>query len=204
MSLFHITIPSLFQRLQYSWDKRNLDFERYRPPALDFGVQPCVTIHLAGESRAKENSEYTRQEQSTWDSKLVVKDTRFHVLRRGLRTEQTSQGPLASSQADKLQGLLKDNPNKYSLVASERLRVDKLPALSIIHSKEEDKNIVGYHPGPVDTMSFKRDCNVVPILKQTTPPAHLHRDDFNLYCSGHSVHNKMDYPIRKLSSCQEN
>ena len=163
-----------------------------------------MTIHLAGETRAKEKLEYTRQEQSTWDSKLVVKDTRFHVLRRGLRTEQTSQGPLASSQADKLQSLLKDSPNKYSLIASERLRVDKLPALSIIHSKEEDKNIVGYHPGPVDTMSLQRDCNVVPILKQTTPPAHLHRDDFNLYCSGHSVHNKMDYPIRKISSCQEN
>ena len=87
-------------------------------------------------------------------------------MRRSLKTEQTSRGRKASSQLEKLEGLLKDPVQKQSLKGHS-----DLPALSTIHSfglsGHQDSNIVGdqgvgYQPGK-NRGSLKVDRNVIPI-----------------------------------------
>ena len=150
-----------------------------------------VTIHLAGDSRQRELEEQEEKEQRVWQDRLVVDDTSFHVLRRNIKTECRNRGAKASTQTEKVKGLLKDEPKKVSFRPSERLRVDNLPALSLIHKGDdsplEDTTVVGYLPGPRVDQGLKRDINVIPIFKPLKPPEDLHRKDFVLYCGNSSV-----------------
>jgi hypothetical protein len=158
------------ERLQFPWDEKEKDFELHRKPPLDFGVSYPPTIHLAGDSRKKELGDFLDKEEEKWTQSLVVSDTRFHGLRRGAKTEQTSRGRHASNQMDKLQGLLKSSPERHSLKDHS-----DLPALSTLHSfglsGQQDSNIAGdrgkgYRPGGLRG-SLKVDRNVIPI--STTP-----------------------------------
>ena len=160
-----------------------MDLDRYRPCPLDFGVKHPVTIHLAGGSRLKELKQYEEKQWNKWMGKVVVNDIKFHHLRRGIGTECVAQGPKASTQIDKLQGLLKDRPKKISYRLTEQLRVDNLPPLSLIHKNEdsEQQGVVGYIPGPYSTGSLKPDCNTIPLYKPFQPPKDLHRKDFVFY-----------------------
>ena len=162
-----------------------MDFELYRPSPLDFGVKQPVTIHLAGETRKQELKEHKDNEQREWKSRVVVDDTRFHILRHSIKTETSTKGRKAASQIDKLQGLLKDNPAKVSLRPSERLRVDNLPSLGTITMNEEgvEKTLVGFLPGPDMNRSLKQNKNTIALFKPVKLPANLHRKDFVLYSS---------------------
>ena len=71
-------------RLHFGWERRSEDFERYNPPPLTFGTPPPITIHLAGESRAQELRETVEKEEEIWRSKVIVKETQFHVHRKGI------------------------------------------------------------------------------------------------------------------------
>lgn len=96
--------------------------------------------------------------------------SRFHTLRKGSQTEQTPKGKKASSQLDKLQGLLKDAPQKHSLKMHGNS--SDAPPLSTLHSfglsGKKDSNIagdrgVGFHPAEFGKGSLKMDRNVIPI-----------------------------------------
>ena len=142
--------------------------ERYRQPPVDFGVTYPATIHLAGETRKKELEECNTQQKKCWQSKVVVDDTRFHGLRRGIRTELAVRGPKAATKIDHLTGLLKDRPIKTSLTF---LPVDGLPALSVMRElDDEERGVVGYLPGPCPDRSLKLNWNTVSITK-TIPTA---------------------------------
>ena len=122
-------------------------------------------------------------------------------LRQGIRSE-LSQG--ASCQLDKLQGVLKDRPNKYSL-RREGLSFSPTPALSVVHDPGVDANVNilnvsdegeltggggaeshrGYAPGPDQSKSLKRDCNRIPRYGrgtggcgEDTKVNQLHGNDF--------------------------
>lgn len=140
--------------------------ERYQPPPVDFGVTHPATIHLAGESRKKELGDYEAQLNKSWQSKLVVMDTKFHGLRRGVHTELTARGPKAAAKVDHLTGLLKDSPTKN---AYRFLPVDRLPALRVMREPdEEERGVVGYLPGPCLDRSLKLNWNTVPITKNVS------------------------------------
>ena len=77
-------MASGFFRLQFGWEQRSQDFECYRPPPIHFGPPPPPSIHLGGASRTRELQEFLDREQEEWSTKVVVKDTQFHALRRGI------------------------------------------------------------------------------------------------------------------------
>ena len=133
-----------------------------------------VSVHLAGQSRDEEIKEFKEKERKIWHDKVVVEDTIFHIHRHSIKTENAIGGPNASTQIDKLKGLLKDKPKKISLQPSEHLRVDNIPMLGLIRLKEEhdEDAIVGYHPGPNLVQSLKRDSNVVPVYRTVEPDCH--------------------------------
>ena len=103
----------------------------------------------------------------------------LYLDRKGIRTELTGCGPRATTQLDKLQGLLKDSPQKYSL-KQNGLPVYDIPALHVVHNPSVDSrlNIInvsndsqqdgskkGYVPGPNETRSLKLDSNVIPLTE---------------------------------------
>lgn len=124
------------------------------------------------------------KDAEAWQAKLVVANSQFQVLRRGIRTELSDKGLHASSQTDQLSGLLKDKPVKKGLLPSNQLRVDTIPALRVISScsqEEEHSQVVGFLPGP-SSHSLKLDSNVIPLLRPASLPSHqLHPCDFNSY-----------------------
>lgn len=99
----------------------------------------------------------------------------------GIRTELTLSGPQAGTQLDKLQGILKDSPEKYTL-REEGLRLEPTPALDVVHNPSVDprrkvlvverehegegSKVVGYRPGPCEKRSLKLDSNVIPIEEE--------------------------------------
>lgn len=157
--------------MQFSWDDRGRDFERYHPPPQCFSPTPPVTIHLAGGSRAKELAEFTQREREIWQSRLVVDDTDFSVFRRGVKTELHDR---ACCQADRLLSILKHRPLKKGMAQTEQLRVDNIPALSVIGSSgmEDEQRVVGFTPGPHTRRSLRLSCNAIPITR-TDPPSPL-------------------------------
>lgn len=92
-------------------------------------------------------------------------DLRFHVLRRNPKTETTTRGAKATTQIEKMKGLLKDKPNRLSLKLSEHLRVDNIPAISTIRMNEDEDSIIGFLPGPDSLRSLKRNANVIPLYQ---------------------------------------
>lgn len=100
-----------------------------------------------------------------------------HPLHRQGISSELSEG--AACQLDKLHGLLKDPPNKYTLKTGD-LRFSPTPALDVVHDPtiESHINILsvseeaelgggierfrGYAPGPNQSQSLKRDCNTIP------------------------------------------
>ena len=70
-----------FYRLEFSWERRGDDFERWKAPPISIGPAPPTTIHLAGESRLRELRDWTDEEHKRWTERLVVKDTMFHTHR---------------------------------------------------------------------------------------------------------------------------
>ncbi|XP_065909362.1 uncharacterized protein [Dysidea avara] len=153
-------------REQFSWERRHNDFELYRKPPADFGSSPPVTIHLAGAQRKREVEHYRQKEIEKWSSKIVVDRTIMDMHRLGISTELSAK-PLCD--ADKLKGLLKDEPQKMSL-KSPGLKLNEPPALFVLKTAEvrPDSNIsndmgLGYIPGPMDNRSLKLDKNVIPV-----------------------------------------
>ncbi len=150
---------------------------------MDFGIKHPVTIHLAGNTRLNELKQYEQKQWRRWINKVVVDDIQFHHLSRVIGPEYTNDGIRAdSTQTDKLQGLLKDEPNKLSYRLSERLRVDNIPSLGVInHGNNESDQTVGFLPGSYTFNSLKKDSNTIPLYKPFQPPEHLHSKDFVLY-----------------------
>ena len=163
----------LFFRMEFSWDEREADFERYRRPPCISPIPPS-SIHLAGQSRANELAEFTQKERETWQSKMVVDNPSFSVIRQGTSTELCGQ---ASCQTDKLQSILKHQPIKVGLASTERLRVDRIPALSVLAGREDEeqtRKVVGFVPGPHSNHSLRLNYNTIPIPRENSNPKEPH------------------------------
>lgn len=131
-----------------------------------------MTIHLAGDRRKEEVGEKEREEEERWRSKVVVDHLDIRVHRKPLSVELKERGPKASSQLDRLCGLLKDPPLKRSLVSeglgtSSCLRSVTCPPWC----DEQDGPPGGYQPGPLLGRSLKLEKNVIPIRVSRFPDA---------------------------------
>ena len=105
-----------------------------------------------------------------------------------------------ASQLDKLTGILKDAPQKYSL-KKDGYHFSPTPALGVVNNPNVDASIdimsvsedmdeggsafKGYAPGPNQSQSLKRDGNTIPrygrgtCLREEDPTlSNLHQEDF--------------------------
>ena len=78
------------------------------------------------------------------------------------------KGSKASNQQERVKGILKDDPQKYSL-AKQKLHMERIPTVSVIthdndvsHAIEGDANL-GFTPGENEGLSLTRDKNVIPV-----------------------------------------
>ncbi len=106
----------------------------------------------------------------------ITPDSIFHfwwlLHRRGIQTELAKSGPKASTQLNKLSGLLKDSPIKHSLKQAG-LTVHDIPALDVLHNPQmvnpsngqpkDDLCKKGYVPGPEISRSLTLSSNVIPL-----------------------------------------
>ncbi|XP_064422507.1 uncharacterized protein CFAP92 [Latimeria chalumnae] len=197
-NILHANIlQPVLSRDRWNWNERHADFELYKKPPRFLNFLPPVTKHHAGE---KENRIYLilfsvilrlylcitltklsndlkpdqfetahSNDPKCTDTPLV--DDKMNVHRRATKTELCTEGSKASNQLDKLQGLLKDAPVKYSL-KKPGLVLQSIPALSVMQQsvaeyssgKVQDKKEVtqAFCPGLYDQHSLKWDKNVIP------------------------------------------
>ncbi len=113
------------------------------------------------------------------------------MCRRGIRTELANSGLRASTQLEKLTGLLKDPPQKLSLKQAG-LTVHDMPTLDVIHNPKlnytegDQTNELrkrGCVPGIEPRRSLKLDSNVVPLSICPAKPSKgilKHPQDFRL------------------------
>ncbi|CAI8036981.1 Uncharacterized protein FLJ43738 [Geodia barretti] len=83
------------ERLHFPWEQRGDDFSLHYHVPPEFGPRPPISIHLTGERRAAELQHFQKLDSHDWESKVVVKDTRFYTHRRGIRTELARNGDRA-------------------------------------------------------------------------------------------------------------
>ncbi|XP_062441899.1 uncharacterized protein CFAP92 [Rhea pennata] len=86
----------VLSRDRWSWNKRHIDFDLYKKPP-----EPSMTTALQRDAAEVLKTEFD--------------DTKLKVHRCSTAAELHTRGPRASFQLQKLQGLLKDKPLKFSL-----------------------------------------------------------------------------------------
>ena len=109
-------------------------------------------------------------------------DTEHHVHRILPETEMKKQGFYSSNQIDRLKGLLKDEPAKYTL-CRPGLLLKNIPPLSVVTNPKVDtdtraegrlilpavkgedvEKTKGFKPGPYEMRSWLMEYNKVPAV----------------------------------------
>lgn len=161
------------------WQERVSDFDVWTKPNPVFGADEPVTIHLAGARLKNEKMETLLKEHQDWKSKIIVKDTQMKFHRCAPETEAKSVGFNSSNQLDRLEGLLKDTPNKLYL-RNARATLGEIPPLNVAlnpsvdrTAREEGRPVLpvvlseehtsGFVPGPYTNRSWLLERNKIPI-----------------------------------------
>ncbi|ESO89848.1 hypothetical protein LOTGIDRAFT_124357 [Lottia gigantea] len=169
-------------RGRYPWDYRGYDLNLYRRPLPYFNPNDPITIHLAGDKLYDETTRNKQEEHDLWRSKIVVSEINPRFHRCLPETEMTEAGFKSSNQLDRLQGLLKDTPDKYSL-SKPGLMIKPTPPLNVVLNPLVDSQArlegkvmepacpnehtdynQGFVSGPFEHRSFKLDRNVIPAF----------------------------------------
>ncbi|XP_006023950.2 uncharacterized protein KIAA1257 homolog isoform X2 [Alligator sinensis] len=176
--LFANFLEPVVNRDTWSWDKRHLDFDLYKKPPDYFTVSAPAGSQTDSVTPAFD-------------------DTKLKVYRCSTAAELTAHGPKASSQLNKLQGLLKDVPAKYSL-KRPGLILEPIPALSVLQNAPRDISsaspvnrtrsaISGFVPGIEERHSLKWNGNMIPCYNMEHKKFEkLKGADFKLHCYAHS------------------
>ncbi|XP_031464661.1 uncharacterized protein KIAA1257 homolog isoform X5 [Phasianus colchicus] len=181
----------VLSRGRWSWDKRRVDFELYKKPP----EPPLTTDSL---------TDATHFVQNAFD------DTKLKVHRCSAAAELRTRGPGASSQLQKLQGLLKDEPQKFSL-RKAGLILKPIPALSALDS-QNSSNVLprkksvcsGFVPGLQDHHSLKWNDNIIPCHNRGHKKFEkLKGADFNLLGSKQSVYKSDQAARRCTTTCTQ-
>lgn len=126
------------------------------------------SVHLYGDAREQEKREAAEKDIIAWESRLVVDDVRFRTHRCLPRTELTDKGTKCANALTKLEDILKDPPQKFSLKEGN-LRLQKVPplgtlALTGLREIENEVERGGYRPGPLDERSWLMEGNRIPVV----------------------------------------
>ncbi|XP_062581954.1 uncharacterized protein LOC134243735 isoform X3 [Saccostrea cucullata] len=167
-------------RDKFPWLHRHYDMELYRRPQSCFIREP-VTIHLAGQKLKEEKLAALKKDMEVWRSKVVVDDTRQYVHRCLIETELQERSRKSQNQIDKLKGLLKDKPVKFSL-RRQGLALKEVPPLGVVVNPSVDtaareaglpllpavenegvEKTNGFKPGPYEDHSWNLERNKIPV-----------------------------------------
>lgn len=206
-------------RIFYSWDDRDIDFNTWEAPPDYFGKNAPVTIHSAGDTLEQEQRDVEEDEGRDWQRKLVVDDPQLKTHRCLAGTELTSNSLKASNQLARLEDILKGSPRKHALSAPGLL-LDPIPALSVVsypnvdthkrdigvlkpeHAdcKQLERN-AGYQPGPFPEHSWSLEKNKIPLATYRQEQfGTMHPHDFRLV---YKERNKLSTrPITDLSTAE--
>ncbi|XP_060570277.1 uncharacterized protein LOC132728621 [Ruditapes philippinarum] len=200
-NMLHVgLLQAPLDRDRYPWDIRDKDMELYKVPEINFGIPEHGTIHLAGEKLRQEKLEAKSKDFASWESKIVVEDTRQYFHRCLTETELCAQGRKASNQVARLQGLLKDKPSKLSL-RRPGMNLRNIPPLNVVLNpsvdtdsrlagitprpaveNEGDERNKGFKPGPCLEHSWVLERNKIPaIYYEHEKFDKLKGHDFNVY-----------------------
>ena len=158
-------------RDRYTWSQRKQDMDVWTRPDPVFGKDEPITIHLAGKKLEEEQLAAVRAENANWRDKIIVDNSRNYFHRCATETELCETGFKSSNQIDRLRGMLKDPPVKYSLRRQKQtpaLNVVNNPSVDPLAPKADKENMAGdnrakgFHPGPYEDFSWKLDRNKIP------------------------------------------
>lgn len=150
----------------FPWKHRHKDMDTITQPA---DAKEVSSVHLYGDAREQEKRDAAEKDMREWQSRIVVDDARFRTHRCLLRTELTNKGAKAASALTKLEDILKDSPQKFSLKEGD-LRLEKVPPLGTLGGAgrrgkiEDEMKHDGYKPGPLDERSWLMEGNRIPVL----------------------------------------
>ncbi|XP_050760826.1 uncharacterized protein CFAP92 [Gymnogyps californianus] len=191
----HANMEPVLSRDRWSWDKRHIDFDLYKkPPELFVTTAPRTVC-------CRPCEDATRTLQTTVD------DTKLKAHRRSTAAELSTRGPRARFQLQKLQGLLKDEPLKFSLRKAGPI-LKPLPALSVLDNQPCDTGsdalpgrresiASGFVPGPDDQHSLKWSTNVIlGHNREHKQFGKLQGADFKSLCYKHSFVYKREQSAR--------
>lgn len=192
-------------RENFPWDYRDADVNLLPHPPPFFDKNPCLSVHTAGDTKEQEQDDAAMETARQWRNKIVVDDTIFRMHRCLPETELRDKGAKASNQLAKLEGLLKNNPQKFSL-SREGLTLEEIPPLAVVMNpsvdtparktgklvpivrdhKEEGNS--GFYPGPFENEGWLLEKNKVPIQDQEHERFRsLKGHDFRLYYKDQDV-----------------
>ncbi|XP_052534435.1 uncharacterized protein CFAP92 isoform X5 [Tympanuchus pallidicinctus] len=187
----YANMKPMLPRGRWSWDKRHVDFELYKKPP----EPPLTTASLSAATHFVHNA---------------FDDTKLKVHRCSAAAELRTRGPGASSQLQKLQGLLKDEPQKFSL-RKPGLVLQPIPALSALDSQNSSdvlprkKSVCsGFVPGLQHCHSLKWNENsIVPCHNREHKKFEKKGADFNLLGSKQSVDKSEQAASRSTTTCTQ-
>ena len=140
-------------------------------------------MHAAGDTKEQEEYDAALKSTRRWRERIVVDDTVFRTHRCLPETELRDKGPKASNQLAKLEGLIKNQPKKFSLSRAE-LTLEEIPALGVVANpnvdtparktgkllpiarNDREEGNWGFYPGPFEKEGWLLGKNKVPIADQ--------------------------------------
>lgn len=186
-------------RENFPWVYRDRDFDLLSAPPPFFDENPVVSVHSAGDTKEKEQYEALLESRRQWEENVVVDDTIFRTHRCLPETELRDSGPKASNQLDKLEGLIKNPPEKLSF-SRAGLALREIPPLGVVANPNVDTPArktgklepitripaeeanCGYHPGPFEGAGWLLEKNKVSIPDQEHEKFRkLKGQDYRLY-----------------------
>lgn len=147
-------LKSPLSRGPWSWSHHSQDFQLYRK-APAFISPPPVSIHLSGESLQEEQIFAARAQHSRWEKKLLFANR---------STSSVPEFKCHMTGTDKLQDLLKDKPQKYSL-SRPGLLLKPVPRLSVISHSADVTGVqrsLALAPGVCTDCSLSSRNNAIP------------------------------------------
>jgi len=159
-------LKSPCERIFYKGKMRQNDFDVWTKPKPENKLP--VTIFEAGAIKENLEREVQQKEYNTWKNKLIVENTAMKFYKMSASTENKIDGPGSSTQLDKLQGVLKSEPVKKSLLVGG-VNFNKIPALSVLKTSYDDQENFcalskGFVAGNSMQMRITDDTNKIPVF----------------------------------------
>ncbi|KAI9546648.1 hypothetical protein NQZ68_024546 [Dissostichus eleginoides] len=156
-NIFHADLlKQTLSRDVWGWSRRCEDFHLLSKPPPVFSP---TSINLAGEPLHQEQLEAARTQYCRWMKKLLPEGRSYPACNSHIPEFKCLMG----GNSERIQEILKDEPNKYSL-RKEGMALKPFPELSVMHlddSKDERKRRGALAPGPCVDCSLSSKDNAI-------------------------------------------